>query len=110
MTEELKNKWIDSLESGAYSQSYTQLKVTFEQSSDNLPVGYCCLGVLAVVAGIEIDKYGRGCVVNGTECNYRPLQNLLGQDFQLEQLWKLNDTHRATFTEIANWVKENVDV
>lgn len=44
-------KWIDALRSGEYSQARGQLK-----DGDS----YCCLGVLAVVAGKEFVKEPKG--------------------------------------------------
>lgn len=48
LTEELKNKICDALESGEYRQGRGEL----QQNIDGT-VCYCCLGVARVVAGIE---------------------------------------------------------
>lgn len=47
MTPELKQKWIDALESGNYQQCRGRL---------HDGKGYCCLGVLCVVAGAPFCK------------------------------------------------------
>lgn len=46
---ELQTKWIEALESGEYKQSRRAL---------NDGTGFCCLGVLCEIAGMDFEKRG----------------------------------------------------
>jgi hypothetical protein len=88
MNPELKVKWVEALRSGKYTQGHT----TFKSSE-----GYCCLGVLCVVAGhpefIAPD-------------NYRELRKVAGlKDNDTNHLWKMNDVELKTFPEIADYIE-----
>ena len=48
---ELKEKWLAALRSGEYKQCTRALVGTADDGSG---VGYCCLGVLAKVAGLNV--------------------------------------------------------
>ena len=48
---ELKEKWLAALRSGEYKQCTRALVGT---ANDGSGVGYCCLGVLAKVAGLNV--------------------------------------------------------
>jgi len=52
MDPELKQKWLDALRGGDYAQHRGEL---FDGTS-----GFCCLGVLADVAGV-LDDFGTVC-------------------------------------------------
>lgn len=112
MTSELLNKWTDALESGEYPQTrgrlYLSKKVCEEQSYLDTPIGYCCLGVLSEVAGIEISEDGSECMIESKEVGYDPLESLIGPSVSLRSLYDLNDRLRKTFPEIAQWIRENI--
>ena len=47
MNKEIKEKWLEALRSGEYSQTRGHLRNTLPEDEDQpYPIGYCCLGVL----------------------------------------------------------------
>jgi hypothetical protein len=55
MKPEVKEKWVEALRSGDYTQAKGKLTKT---DPDGEPVGYCCLGVLcdlALLDGVDLD-------------------------------------------------------
>lgn len=55
MDQEFKKQWIAALKSGEYIHRRGALRVG---SSDELEVGYCCLGVLCMLKGATISDDG----------------------------------------------------
>lgn len=53
MTQEIKDKWLDALKSGRYTQGTGRLR-----RIDNGRLTYCCLGVLGEVCGLKIRDLG----------------------------------------------------
>lgn len=106
-----KTKWLEALRSGKYAQDTDYLKTKN---------GYCCLGVLADVAGIDselkssTDIYGFDFEGNGndyTEDLELPLDFLLRMDLSrsdTEELVDMNDERGNTFAEIADYIEENL--
>lgn len=111
----LKDKWISALRSGDYPQADKVL-------CDG--VGYCCLGVLAEVRGIEFEPFDVlkvdathdmihnrrayskiNLITDGIPGNRR------GTDIQMgpnaTQLMSMND-QGVPFVEIADWIEENL--
>lgn len=78
--------WKDALRGGEYKQITNALHTNG---------GHCCLGVEAMLAG---------------HYNYYPALLTFGEmHVQLEiKLMRLNDGHRYSFVEIADWLDENV--
>lgn len=97
MDTEIKRKWVEALRSGEYMQAQGKLR-----RSD----GYCCLGVLCDVTGIELDEYG-------TPENQKWdgfYESLMGEHIGREQrdvLMDMNDGG-APFTEIADYIEANL--
>jgi hypothetical protein len=93
--DQLVKKWISALRSGKYKQAHGALK-----GRD----GYCCLGVLCVVAGIEI----------GPDEGYLsvPVQQLAGLASEVgcikgsQSLANLNDAGKS-FAEIADIIESH---
>lgn len=56
MRKEIKQKWVDALRSGKYSQTQGQLRVT----NDDGKASYCCLGVLCDIHRLTTKKKGNG--------------------------------------------------
>lgn len=100
---DLKAKWLAALRSGEFIQGHTQLR-----SSDGSK--HCCLGVLCVVAGLEINEDG----TNTTAGNgYEPIQKLGLPPREASDLYCMNDDHfgtpqNALFSDIADHIEKNL--
>lgn len=98
LPKEFASKWVDALKSGNFKQTKDKLK-------DDC--GYCCLGVACVIEGNGDKIYG-SLYPNKT---ILPIAGFYA-DFDEESLYlkvsAMNDTG-STFSEIADWVKENVE-
>lgn len=123
---ELHRKWIEALRSGEYKQGSGQYCSRSYDGTDS----YCCLGVLADVAGIEKKYTGTGVVWEDgfdekgeriwTYCS--PNVELVQEKMKLHShmgypndvadvyaLWVLNDDRKWTFAEIADYLEQNID-
>lgn len=89
----LKAKWTAALRSGEFKQGKGQLK-----NGD----AYCCLGVLCVVAALDINADGSGV---GGDRSYDPIFPLLGRGRadSLHDLWGRND-NGVPFSGIADYI------
>lgn len=105
MNKTIKAKWLKALRSGDYKQT----RRTLRDCSDK----YCCLGVLYDVCtnGMqwkftnshwEIDG-GNGVALGD---NFRHECEITQPDHQ--HLMKMNDSLRADFNEIANYIEETM--
>ena len=118
MNPQIKQAWIDALESGYYHQ------ITGTLESVVLPNHFCCLGVLAKINPEICDSLGgiKTVPVNGKTVfgsgslgkaflATTPTDALdaFGLNRDLEQkLIDMNDEEGLSFPEIANWIKENL--
>jgi len=97
----LKQDWLDALRSDDYKQGKGSLKSYGR---------YCCLGVLAVVAGLPF-KASENCQRNiddGTKWgSYDPLEKLITKH-HVNELWHMNDIEDKTFNQIADWIEKNI--
>jgi len=120
MNSELKTKWLAALRSGEYEQGTGQLMTRDKK--------YCCLGVLAHVAGdlkIADDKIegGRGSADTQRGEGYLTVAGELSDCCELpdeylekyglsrttaDELINMNDGGRYAFTTIADWVEGNL--
>lgn len=101
MKKTLKNKWTEALKSKKFEQG------TGAFCRNNQ---YCCLGVLC-----EISALPKVVVHNDTEYMGRSatfnhhMNEYFGLDYkQTNVLMDLNDAHRKTFDEIADWIETNI--
>lgn len=92
---ELGKKWVSELRSG----NYNQITGTLHILKTNC---YCADGIYAKVCGYEFDKFGSDAYLNG-ESVYSDNTGLM------LAVYRLNDTHKYTFSEIADWIEENVE-
>jgi hypothetical protein len=118
-----KAKWVEALRSGVYRQGRGKLC-----SADNLTnetvwdCQWCCLGIAFDILATDRDacwvpvgpqpgiwsaKYG-----DGPE-HWLDLPPLFMADLGIEgddedTLVRLNDTEKASFAEIADWIEENL--
>lgn len=110
MNPELKSKWLEALRSGNYKQAHGKLKTD---------KGYCCLGVLCEVAGLqgEVSRYysspDRTIYMFGThsEVSFFPeeLRSIACiSEKNRRVLMEMNDNDRKSFAEIADWIQRNL--
>jgi hypothetical protein len=111
---EVKAKWLEALRSGNYRQGRGLLR--------NLENDYCCLGVLCDVdteteqcwyLGFGAYKFG----VNESTVELEYFQRLCVPDKQTsllhyhdirQRLIRMNDKEGKSFTEIADYIEENL--
>lgn len=108
MEKELRDRWIEALESGKYKQGQRYLCIGDE---------YCCLGVLCEITGYLEDPFGEGRrkQVKGP-INTSALPVELMEEFgidgrQHDDLTDMNDgrgTPQRNFREIAEWIREKL--
>lgn len=110
MNPELKKKWLRALRGDYYHQTRGALMSRYSG-------GFCCLGVLADVAGV-LDRES-GCV-RGAEHDLGnwpreevpyPFPSFDKDGFVADTeavLIGLNDDERKSFDEIADWIEENL--
>jgi hypothetical protein len=60
MPAELADKWLAALRSGEYHQASGMLCRAAGGERHSAPTGYCCLGVLQVVADGDVEHYDDG--------------------------------------------------
>ena len=130
MQTELKIKWLEALRSGKYGQIKENLRSLDETEN----VGYCCLGVLCDISGIGSwsgqefiatlpepyfdeescdceDCGGNVAIIEDTsfaELNSGTLKAFGLSHSDAETLMGMNDTDGKSFSEIADWIEENV--
>ncbi len=110
MNKEVKDKWIEALESGKY-----------KQGQENLRKGdkYCCLGVLCDIIdtskwysydfeGLYEYTYNNVEASYGTTLPYNLRIKLEITPEQQSELIQLNDAEDYDFPAIADWIKENL--
>lgn len=101
MQAELKQRWIDALLSGDYTQARGDMKTES---------GYCCLGVLCDVSGLgywEDNAYviGTNAMRWWPDDDEREMMGLDGED--MCRMMSMND-HGKSFPEIAGHIEESV--
>lgn len=115
MTPELKSAWTAALRSGQYVQGRSHFK---HPARDE----YCCLGVLCAVAGAPFRvPYGETHPgVEHDNWEFVKGQLRVGVDYPecMEhqgcrvsahtKLWWMNDLDKKSFSEIADWIDENI--
>jgi hypothetical protein len=109
---ELKAKWLSALRSGEYKQGRQRLR-----THDG---AMCCLGVLCEISGIG--KWGGGTDApifiykadegfdadTDLDLSYR-LRNRFGMEVGIHnKLVSMNDTERATFEQIADYIEKEM--
>ena len=88
----IKQDWIAALRSGEYEQTREMLMLDYDDQRR-----YCCLGVLAKVAGI--DGYP----------SYHEIRSQSGlTTSDQDVLFKMNDKDLKNFSEIADYIEENM--
>lgn len=108
---EFKAKWLEALRSGRYRQTRDKLRDK---------VGFCCLGVACDISGkgtwkaslssngkqmqMFVSPYG-----SSKTCIPYPLLEEIGlTEAEHKSLANLNDSRKATFANIADWIERNL--
>lgn len=108
MDAQLKTKWIEALRGGGYLQVEGMLR-----DSKGGEFGYCCLGVLCVVAGAD---WTDGLpFLDGTIWQRDDEELLSGEALRIAglrgdtqgTLAEMNDSGKP-FTEIADYIEQNL--
>lgn len=116
MDQEMKAKWVKALRSGKYTQTAGALYSNVSILNKEKP-GYCCLGVLARVNGVE-DTYLQHCAKLDDISDICPAAKdsteWLGpwEDHSIafstqSQLAFMNDSGKS-FAEIADWIEASL--
>jgi len=105
------DKWLEALESGEYKQAKEALK---RNLYGPVGIGYCCIGVAGLVCGIHSHNlYGDYLNSNNTK-GYRVPKELMWEHNNHNDLSNmlsfLNDDEGFTFHQIAQWVRDNVEI
>lgn len=106
MNPDLKARWVAALRSGKYKQGYGALRPTEDT--------YCCLGVLCDIYAPDGWVMGAGepyAFGRYEDTSYLPPTLSLdpGRSRRRQgQLTLMNDEKRRSFTEIADWIEENL--
>ena len=112
MKPKTKVKWLASLRSGKYKQARGALEVY----KDGKIFGNCCLGVLLRCNWVEPMSVGDNRAVFGTSFYLNSWEDLIPQYQELfglsedanNRLILLNDKHRFSFNQIADWVEKHL--
>lgn len=106
MDKKLKKEWLKALRSGKYRQAREMLRTTWNKHNS-----YCCLGVLARVAGAKF--YDGVPTLDGMSIGDGDVEYLddgfagLSRTTQ-EKLVKMNDEDGVNFNQIADWIEKNL--
>lgn len=109
MDKALKAKWLEALRSGKYKQGQRKLR--------NQKDEFCCLGVLCDISGQGQWKRGDNsstyCYYKEWESGYCCLPSFMEEFSGIgagteEDLIALNDIDELSFSEIAEWIEENI--
>lgn len=112
MDAEIKSKWVTALRSGEYIQGEGALKRRFADE----PVVHCCIGVLAEVAGLQLDERPGAAdrtvrwSVDGDDGQLSDaiLEQLGLTDETQSELIDMNDNRDFDFNDIAHYIEENL--
>jgi hypothetical protein len=93
---EFKAKWVAALRSGGYKQTRNTIYNAKENS-------FCCLGVAAMVCGVDLELVHCG--------GYDELPEVISRGFRnptAVKLMDMNDSQKKSFSEIADYIEANL--
>lgn len=90
----IKAKWIEALRSGEYEQARNELLTSGEKPA------YCCIGVGYVACIHPKIDFG--------DDTYAAAEQLGLDDDITDKLTRLNDMDEKSFSDIANYIEENL--
>ena len=89
LTKQIKSQWIEALKSGKYTQGHGQLRLNI-----NGVKHHCCLGVLGEIHS-ELEINDMGCIFPNIAATYKPFEEMLGGEKEVEKIYRANDTSFA---------------
>jgi len=99
LPKEFATKWVEALRSGDFKQTTGQLK-----RGDC----YCAIGVCALVNDFEFQGEGQLAYKDGISIYTK--MDLTNQTLDFpKDIFRMNDTHKKPFIEIANYIEKNVE-
>lgn len=101
---EFKEKWVAALRSGEYKQGRMGLYSESENS-------FCCLGIGCIISGLEKNKLIGKPYVSGRLAGGLVPTAIVGygsQNSLVRTLAEMNDLHNKSFSEIADYIEENL--
>jgi len=103
LPKEFATKWLAALRSGEYKQGRGRLV------GEN---GYCCIGVGGKVCGLsDNDMNNCGLILSRIIPTTHSIPTeIRGSTHLTEHIVCLNDSEGKTFTEIADWIEQNVEL
>lgn len=110
MDPEVKVQWLAALRSGNFMQATGELKCDH---------GSCCLGVLAEINGDLVPsdkvifspgahKFHNLAHPGSSSHNMVPVGYCGLTSEAIDVLWPMNDNQGKSFTQIADWIEENL--
>jgi len=99
---DIKQKWVEALRSGKYNQT---IGVLYNGNNKN---GFCCLGVLGHVCGVSLEVLLGLGVLHSSMNVPKLLMGDCGSNIIVEKLTRMNDIQGKSFTEIADWIEQNL--
>lgn len=116
MTAETRQKWVQALRSGDYTQISGLLWYPKVNNVEVVGGGFCCLGVfMKVCLGFTPDSrhYFKELGSSLKEGEYSGWRQVLEKEglprYQILQLVEMND-NGVSFSKIADWIESNVMV
>ena len=117
LPKEFAEKWLEVLTSGKYNQA---TGVLYDPSKD----GYCCLGLAASICGVSNQEMEYKNFIQGDNFSFEEITQIRKKGYPEELstidryacdkilggvLAQMND-NGYTFEEIAEWIRENVEL
>lgn len=100
LPEDFKQRWVAALRSGEYKQGNFEL---YNQYTGL----FCCLGVAGCVAGASLKAMDLSGVLDSRISSEIPAP-LIGFNELTYELTHLNDGLGKSFSEIADWIEQNL--
>ena len=120
MTQKQKTEWIEALRSGKYTQATGLLRRNISNSEEKvhniIKYGYCCIEVYCEINNREFNTIGSGLKeFEGEKSTYETLNKEIfskgiPRNFGINFLINMNDDENSSFSEIADWIEQNVPV
>jgi hypothetical protein len=106
ITKQIKQQWVDALNSGQYQQARNTLYVVAAYPAEQVTVtSYCCLGVLCVLQDIAMrDAAPEKRLTDTSTDPYWHIKQLVPD---WATLARLNDSGQS-FVQIAAYIEKNV--
>lgn len=114
LTVDQKTKWLAALRSGTYIQGRDTLKTLHHTNTDGTQTfGFCCIGVLQDVCGIESDSKHylmKRAPDDPDGCNFLSEDSaIILSQYDQRELGRLNDAAGQSFAQIADYIEAHIE-